>query len=152
MSDALSIGDFSVITHLSIKTLRDQVGLLEPAEVDPHTGYRRYRVEQIPTAQIIQLFRDLGISIDEVKVVLAALDLVSWRLPRMVDHMPMCMPHTEHLMHTFPRMHWLLLVPSENITSSVSVPKSPGRFFRLRRNTQRQGDNVYYSLDTIHAD
>ena len=35
MSDALSIGDFSVITHLSIKTLRyyHQVGLLEPAEV-----------------------------------------------------------------------------------------------------------------------
>lgn len=77
MSDALSIGDFSVITHLSIKTLRyyHQVGLLEPAEVDPHTGYRRYRVEQIPTAQIIQRFRDLGMPIDEVKAVLAAADI-----------------------------------------------------------------------------
>ena len=77
MSDALSIGDFSVITHLSIKTLRyyHQVGLLEPAEVDPHTGYRRYRVEQIPTAQIIQRFRDLDMPIDEVKAVLAAPDL-----------------------------------------------------------------------------
>ena len=77
MSDALSIGDFSVITHLSIKTLRyyHQVGLLEPAEVDPHTGYRRYRVEQIPTAQIIQRFRDLGMPLEEVKAVLAAPDL-----------------------------------------------------------------------------
>jgi DNA-binding transcriptional MerR regulator len=77
MQDALSIGDFSVITHLSIKTLRyyHQVGLLEPAEVDPHTGYRRYRVEQIPTAQIIQRFRDLGMPIEEVKAVLAAPDL-----------------------------------------------------------------------------
>ena len=77
MSDALSIGDFSVITHLSIKTLRyyHQVGLLEPAEVDPHTGYRRYRVEQIPMAQIIQRFRDLDMPIDEVKAVLAAPDL-----------------------------------------------------------------------------
>jgi DNA-binding transcriptional MerR regulator len=77
MSDALSIGDFSVVTHLSIKTLRyyHQVGLLEPAEVDPHTGYRRYRVEQIPTAQIIQRFRDLDMPIDEVKAVLAAPDL-----------------------------------------------------------------------------
>ena len=47
MSTTLSIGDFSVITHLSIKTLRyyHRVGLLEPAEVDPHTGYRRYQVE-----------------------------------------------------------------------------------------------------------
>jgi len=77
MSDALSIGDFSVVTHLSIKTLRyyHQVGLLEPAEVDPHTGYRRFRVEQIPTAQIIQRFRDLDMPIDEVKAVLAAPDL-----------------------------------------------------------------------------
>lgn len=77
MSDALGIGDFSVITHLSIKTLRyyHQVGLLEPAEVDPHTGYRRYGVEQIPTAQIIQRFRDLDMPIDEVKAILAAPDL-----------------------------------------------------------------------------
>src|SRR5690349_13157514 len=77
MSKALSIGDFSLMTHLSIKTLRyyHQVGLLEPAEVDPHTGYRHYRVEQIPTAQIIQRFRDLGMPIDEVKAVLAAPDL-----------------------------------------------------------------------------
>ena len=47
MSKALSIGDFSLMTHLSIKTLRyyHQVGLLEPAEVDEHTGYRSYRVE-----------------------------------------------------------------------------------------------------------
>ena len=77
MSDALTIGDFSLITHLSIKTLRyyHQAGLLEPAEVDPKTGYRHYRVEQIPIAQIIQRFRDLSMPIDEVKAVLAAPDL-----------------------------------------------------------------------------
>jgi DNA-binding transcriptional MerR regulator len=65
------------MTHLSIKTLRyyHQVGLLEPAEVDPDTGYRYYCVEQLPTAQIIQRFRDLGMPIDEVKAVLAAPDL-----------------------------------------------------------------------------
>jgi DNA-binding transcriptional MerR regulator len=77
MRDALTIGDFSLMTHLSIKTLRyyHQVGLLEPAEVDPNTGYRHYHVEQIPTAQIIQRFRDLSMPIDEVKAVLAAPDL-----------------------------------------------------------------------------
>jgi DNA-binding transcriptional MerR regulator len=77
MSETLTIGDFSLIIHLSIKTLRyyHQVGLLEPAEVDPHTGYRSYRVEQIPTAQIIQRFRDLDMPLDEVKAMLAAPDL-----------------------------------------------------------------------------
>ena len=40
MSTTVSIGDFSLMTHLSIKTLRyyHQVGLLAPAEVDPDTG------------------------------------------------------------------------------------------------------------------
>src|SRR5215470_14122088 len=77
MSTTLSIGDFSLMTHLSIKTLRyyHQVGLLEPAEVDPDTGYRYYGVEQLPTAQIIQRFRDLGMPIDAVKAVLAAPDV-----------------------------------------------------------------------------
>ena len=44
MRAGLSIGDFSRITHLSVKTLRryHEAGLLQPAEVDPHTGYRYY--------------------------------------------------------------------------------------------------------------
>jgi DNA-binding transcriptional MerR regulator len=77
MNDTLTIGDFSRITHLSIKTLRHyhQVGLLEPAEVDPNTGYRHYRVEQIPIAQIIQRFRDLNMPVGSVKAVLTAPNL-----------------------------------------------------------------------------
>jgi DNA-binding transcriptional MerR regulator/effector-binding domain-containing protein len=67
------------MTHLSIKTLRyyHQVGLLEPADVDPDTGYRQYGVEQLPTAQIIQRFRELEMPIEEVKAVLAAPDLAT---------------------------------------------------------------------------
>jgi len=41
----LSIGAFSRLTHLSVKTLRyyHEVGLLEPAVVDPDSGYRYYQ-------------------------------------------------------------------------------------------------------------
>jgi hypothetical protein len=44
MPSALAIGDFSQATHLNIKALRHyhRIGLLEPAEVDPFTGHRRY--------------------------------------------------------------------------------------------------------------
>ena len=61
MASPLPIGDFSRATHMSIKALRHyhRVGLLEPADVDPFTGHRRYTVEQIPTAQVIRRFRDL---------------------------------------------------------------------------------------------
>lgn len=77
MPNGLPIGDFSRATHLSVKTLRyyHRVGLLEPADVDPHTGYRRYTTEQITAAQIIRRFRDLDMPVDEVRQVLAAPDI-----------------------------------------------------------------------------
>ena len=53
MTSTLPIGDFSRATHLSVKMLRHyhELGLLEPADVDADTGYRRYAAEQIVTAQ-----------------------------------------------------------------------------------------------------
>jgi DNA-binding transcriptional MerR regulator len=76
MHAGLSIGDFSQITHLSVKTLRryHEAGLLQPAEVDPHTGYRYYALTQVPTAQVIRRFRELGMPVREVGEVLATTD------------------------------------------------------------------------------
>ncbi len=73
----LTIGAFSRLTHLSIKTLRyyHQVGLLEPADVDPDSGYRYYRPGQAQTAQLVRRFRALDMPVAEVKAVLQARDL-----------------------------------------------------------------------------
>src|ERR1700722_14104801 len=75
----LTIGDFSRVTHLSIKTLRHyhEVGLLEPAAVDPGSGYRQYALAQIPVAQVIRRFRDLEMPVERVREVLAARDLAT---------------------------------------------------------------------------
>ena len=77
MTATLTIGDFSRATHLSSKTLRHyhQIGLLEPADVDPETGYRRYRTGQIPVAQVIRRFRELDMPLEEIQAVLQAPDL-----------------------------------------------------------------------------
>jgi len=77
MGGHLSIGDFSRATHMTVKTLRHyhRIGLLEPAEIDPHTGYRRYAVEQLPVAQVIRRFRALGMPLEEIQGVLSASDL-----------------------------------------------------------------------------
>jgi DNA-binding transcriptional MerR regulator len=91
----LSIGDFSRATHLSVKTLRyyHQEGVLEPLEVDESSGYRRYSVEQIPTAQVIHRFRDLGMPVDDVRRVIAAPDpaarsaLISRHLQRLEEEL-----------------------------------------------------------------
>src|SRR5579864_5820491 len=76
MAAGLTVGDFSLATHLSVKTLRHyhEVGLLEPAAVNPDTGYRYYSAGQIPTAQVIRRLRDLEMPVADVKAVLAAPD------------------------------------------------------------------------------
>ena len=76
MSGSLTIGDFSRATFLSVKTLRHyhRVGLLEPSDVDPVTGYRRYTSNQIPTAQVIRRFRDLDMPLEDIGSVLRAPD------------------------------------------------------------------------------
>lgn len=88
MSVLITIGDFSRMTHLSVKALRHyhEVGLLEPQDVDPNSGYRLYGVEQVPVAQVIRRFRDLGMPIDEVRSMLTAPD-VETRNKVITDHL-----------------------------------------------------------------
>src|ERR1700757_4088003 len=73
----LAIGDFSRATQLSVKMLRHyhQIGLLEPVDVDRATGYRRYRTDQISTAQIIRRFRALEMPLDEIRTVMSTTDI-----------------------------------------------------------------------------
>lgn len=74
MRARLTIGDFSTITHLSVKTLRryHEAGLLTPDQVDARNGYRYYSTDQVPTAQIIHRFRELDMPVREIAEVLAA--------------------------------------------------------------------------------
>ena len=69
-----SIGD-SRVPDLTVKTLRyHDVGLLA-ADVDAATGYRRYTTGQIPAAQVIRRFRELGMPLEEIRTVMDAPDV-----------------------------------------------------------------------------
>ena len=67
-----SIGEFSKITGLSVKTLRfyHEQGLLEPSYVDRDTGYRYYDQRQIETARAIAELRGLEFSLAEIQQIL----------------------------------------------------------------------------------
>src|SRR5215472_14152451 len=84
----LTIGDFSRMTHLSVKALRHyhQIGLLEPVAIDPDSGYRLYDSEQVPQAQVIKRLKDLGMPLDEIALILQAPDL-EVRNQAIVDHL-----------------------------------------------------------------
>lgn len=72
MRPGLTIGDFATLTQLSVRMLRryHEAGLLEPAQVDPHTGYRYYAADQIPTAQVIHRLRELDVPLADVRALL----------------------------------------------------------------------------------
>ena len=76
MTVRLSIGDFSRMTYLSVKSLRryHDLGLLEPADIDRDTGYRYYEASQVPLGQAIRRFRDLEMPLEQLKQVLHAPD------------------------------------------------------------------------------
>jgi len=67
-----SIGEFSTITGLSIKTLRfyHEKELLIPSIVDPGSGYWYYDHPNIEKARIIAYFRKLEFSLHEIKDIL----------------------------------------------------------------------------------
>ena len=77
MATLLTIGEFSRMTHLSVKALRHyhDLGVLEPAAIDPFTGYRSYDATQVVPAQVIRRLRDLGMPLDSIRSVLIAPDL-----------------------------------------------------------------------------
>ena len=68
----LKIGEFSKLSHLTVKALRfyEKEGLLEPAFIDPWTGYRFYETRQLEDAAEIKAYRQLDLSIDEIKTIL----------------------------------------------------------------------------------
>ena len=70
----LTIGTFARRSRLSPRALRlyDRLGVLSPARVDEHNGYRRYLESQLPTARLIVSLRRLGMPLATVAEVVAA--------------------------------------------------------------------------------
>lgn len=67
----IKIGEFSKLSHLTVKALRfyEKEGLLEPMSIDEWTGYRFYETSQLEEAAQIKAYRQLDLSIDEIKAI-----------------------------------------------------------------------------------
>src|SRR5437763_13812388 len=126
MRTLLPIGDFSRMTLLSVKALRHyhDLGLLEPAHVDPATGYRFYGPGQVTTAQVIRRFRDLGMPLEGVKAVLEAPDVTS-RNEVIVEHLVQMESQLAETQATVASLRALLERPEAPISVGFrSVPRT----------------------------
>ncbi|WP_151523948.1 MerR family transcriptional regulator [Serinicoccus kebangsaanensis] len=68
----LSIGEFARLAGVSVRMLRhyDQLDLLRPRQVDPHSGYRSYAAAQLARANQLIGLKDLGFTLEQVGVLL----------------------------------------------------------------------------------
>ncbi|MFF8834129.1 MerR family transcriptional regulator [Streptomyces sp. NPDC015130] len=69
----MTIGEFARASRLSAKALRryDELGLLTPARVDAHSGYRYYAGTQVEPARLVAWLRRIGMPLAEVRDVCA---------------------------------------------------------------------------------
>ena len=69
----MRIGDFARLGNVSPRTLRfySQAGLLRPAQVKPENGYRHYDPRQLAQLYQIQMFKEMGLSLGEIRELLA---------------------------------------------------------------------------------
>lgn len=68
----LSIGEFSKICGVSTKTLRyyDEIGLINPDEINAESGYRYYSIEQLKRMLFINRLKSYNFSLEEIKTML----------------------------------------------------------------------------------
>lgn len=68
----LSIGEFSKMCGVSTKTLRyyDEIGLINPEEINPENGYRQYSIRQLKKILFIKRLKSYHFSLEEMKAIL----------------------------------------------------------------------------------
>ncbi|WP_405856225.1 MerR family transcriptional regulator [Streptomyces sp. NBC_00090] len=72
-TNLLPIGQFAQASGLSVTALRhyDASGVLTPAFVDPESGYRYFRRDQLRSAQLVRALRRLDMPIERIRGLLA---------------------------------------------------------------------------------
>ncbi len=73
MSQWIPIGRFAELSGFTMRALRhyESLGLLVPGRVDPGSGYRFYRPDQLPDALRVRLLRGLEMPLPDVVSVMS---------------------------------------------------------------------------------
>ena len=122
-----SIGGFSKITGLTVKTLRfyHEQGVLLPSCVDDQTGYRYYEQSKVETARIIAHLRKLEFSLSDITEILANYDDEADILDKQRRMTPLAEPRrTRH------RLPFLLFASTTDFR--VDSPLTGGRMLTPR--------------------
>ena len=119
----MPIGRFARASRLSVKSLRnyDESGLLPAALVDPSTGYRYYRIEQLARADAVRSLRMVDVPLSQIAEILDSDDPE----PVLTSHLAAL----EHQRDEFDRMSQQLRrrihLQEYTMSSDVTIKKQP---------------------------
>jgi DNA-binding transcriptional MerR regulator len=123
--DLLPIGRFARLTGLTVGALRhyDEEGVLTPADVDPATGYRRYRRDQLQTARAVAALRDLELSLPAIRALLEA-DEPAARQAVLADEKRRLEARTARLQRALHRLSMLANASTERATQPAEAAEA----------------------------
>jgi DNA-binding transcriptional MerR regulator len=124
--ELLPIGRFAREAGLTIGALRhyDEEGVLVPADVDPATGYRRYRRDQLQVARAVAALRDLELSLPAIRALLGA-DEPGARATILRAERVRLEARTARLQRALHRLHMLSLTADERAVTAGGGAPSP---------------------------
>lgn len=125
MGQAMTIGTFAALTHLSVRTLRhyDRTAVLTPAHVDPNSGYRFYSPDQIKTARVVARLRELDVPLPEIRDMLTSRDPHE-RNDILLDHLDRMTSELHRTMAVVDALR-RLVEPLPDDTLAVDVRREP---------------------------
>ncbi|WP_316571364.1 MerR family transcriptional regulator [Neobacillus sp. YIM B06451] len=136
------VGELAKLTGLTVRTLRyyDQIGLYSPSGYS-NTGYRLYNESDLTRLQQILALKELGLSLDEVKSIIAdnnynPFEIVSLQIDRLREHIRIQQKLLKELQNVSSLMEMEEPLSVENFTKLLSMmKKSHEKFFTERRSS-----------------
>jgi len=129
-TDLIVIGRFARLAGLSVGALRhyDELDILRPARIDPETGYRSYRLDQLESARTIVALRDLELPLESIRAYLGSDDPAA-RRRLLAEHRGRIEARTYRLQRVLHRL--------TQMTNEGAPPMSPALSTELDPATER---------------
>jgi len=150
MKQYWKVGDLSKITGLTVRTLRfyNQIGLFSPSS-QTESGHRLYDESDLSRLQQILSLKELGLSLDEIKSVLAdewisPLEIVNLQMTRIKEQIKLQQNLLEQLQHVSKRMQGKAPLAIEDFTQLLQAMKISHEKLVIERRTSWE-----YRLDVL---
>lgn len=139
----MPIGRFARASRLSVKSLRnyDESGLLPAVFVDPQSGYRYYRIEQLARADAIRSLRMVGMSLPKIAETLELDDPE----PVLMSHLEALEDQRLVLEQQARELKRRIDIKEYTMSSAVSIKNTPG-IRALAHRTETTFDGIFEDI------